>query len=352
MRIAYFAYISGGGHSGVYHKVVGQAAAWQRQGHHVRAFILTRDEPEVWRAGLKSAHVQQFAGPLSRLVSMSRLSAGVRAYRPDLVYLRYFPFYPTMLTFLLRMPVVVEVNTDDLTEFVLGSRLRSTYNGLSRGVILGRARAIVFVTQELSASPSFSRFSSRHEVITNGVDLAEYPELPLPHGGRPRLAFVGSAGQPWQGFDKVARMAALRPEWAFDIVGAPDPGGSATNITWHGTLDRAGVLATLAEAHVGIGTLALHRKKLEAASPLKVREYLAVGLPVLYAYDDADLEGLGEYSLRIANDETNVEDELDHIDRLVSASMDLRVPRSSIQHLDVSAKERQRLELFEAVVEM
>ena len=73
----------------------------------------------------------------------------------------------------------------------------------------------------------------------------------------------------------------------------------------------------LASADVGIGTLGLHRKSMDEASPLKVREYLAVGLPVLYGYRDPDADDLQPFVLKVANTPTNVVDELDRIDGFV-----------------------------------
>jgi hypothetical protein len=109
-------------------------------------------------------------------------------------------------------------------------------------------------------------------------------------------------------------------------------------------------MAALARADVGIGTLALHRKQLHEASPLKVREYLAVGLPVLYAYEDPDADVLGKGVLRIANSETNVDDEIDRVDAFVQAARGQRIPREAVAHIDYTAKEGQRLELFERLI--
>ena len=232
--------------------------------------------------------------------------------------------------------------------------MRVLYNRLTRGLLLRRARALVFVTSELSRKPSFAGFRGVHRVITNGIELAAYPSLPAIEGPAPRLAFVGTAGQPWHGLDKLVELAYRRPEWRFDIIGM-DSDAWATqappaNVAWHGALDRAGVIDVLATADVGVGTLALHRKSMNEACPLKVREYLAVGLPILYGYSDPDADDLGSHVLRIENTETNVIDALDAIDAFVTRSRGVRVPRSAVGHLDVSVKEGQRLALFNELV--
>jgi glycosyltransferase involved in cell wall biosynthesis len=357
MRIAYFAHVNAARRSGVLHKIAGQVDQWSAAGHSVRLFVATRDHDDPWSERLGDrVVVRRYDGPASRIRTMARLVERVRAFHPDLVYLRWDLFYPPMLRFPRRVPLVVELNTDDEAESALGSRLRSTYNRLTRGLLLGRARGFVFVTSELSAKPSFAGFKAVHRVVTNGIELAAYPSLPAVEGPAPRLAFVGTADQPWHGVDKLVELAARRPDWRFDIVGLGAdtallaPGPRPPNVTWHGALERARVVEVLATADIGVGTLALHRKAMTEACPLKVREYLAVGLPILYGYADPDADALGRYALRIENTETNVIDALDAIDDFVTRSRGVRVPRPAVAHIDVAVKEGQRLALFDELV--
>ena len=349
MRIAYVAHVNGGRGSGVISKIASQVEYWRAEGHAVRLFIATTDGDEPWQQSLGDVIVCRYGGPLSRLIAMARLVRAVRDFAPHLIYQRWELFYPPMLWFPGRSALVLEINTDDKAEGALGSRVRATYNALTRWIHLRRARAFVFVTPELSERTGFSRFRAKHRIITNGVDLSAYPVLPVVQAGEPRLVFVGTARQPWHGVDKLIGLAALRPGWRFDIVGI-EAEAALPNVAWHGIQERARVIEILAEADVGVGTLALHRKSMNEACPLKVREYLAVGLPVLYGYGDPDADGLGPYALRIANTETNVTEALDAIDAFVTASRGVRVPREAVAHIDVRVKEGQRLALFDELV--
>jgi len=347
MRIAYVAHVNGG-RSGVHQKIGAQVRAWQAHGHQVALFVATRSDEEAWSGLVSDTVCCRYDGGLSRMRAMTRQVRETRAFRPDLVYVRWDLFYPPMFWFPRRPPLIVEVNSDDLREYALGSPRRARYNRLTRGFLLGRARGLVFVTSELSGGSSFRGFRGLHRVVTNGIRLDDYPELPAPANERPRLAFVGTAGQPWHGIDKVVRLARARPEWSFDVVGvSPDAVDAPANMTWHGPLARQDVLGVLARADAGIGTLALHRKSMDEACSLKVREYLAVGLPVLYGYRDPDADRLGRYALRIANTESNVEDELSAIDAFIRQSIGVRVPRSMVAHIDAAGKETERLALFE-----
>jgi hypothetical protein len=348
MRIAYFAHANGGSQSGVFHKVVGQAEQWRTRGHVVRVFVLTRDDTTQWQSALGDAVVCQYDRLSSRMTAMVKLVRAMRGFCPKIVYMRRDLFYPQMVCFPARAILVIEVNDDDLHEYALGRRIRAQYNARTRNIMLRRARGLVFVTPELSLRPSFRDYPGRHYVVANGIRLDSYPTFPAPNGEHPRLVFVGTAGQPWHGVDKLVALAAMRSDWRFDIIGSRDAlHSSPPNVVWHGPLDRSKALDILARADVGVGTLALHRDSLDESSSLKVREYLAVGLPVLYASRDADTDGLDPYTLRIANTESNVVDELPRIEAFVERSRGVRVPRSSVAHIDLAQKERQRLALFE-----
>ncbi len=355
LRIAYYAHVNGASTSGVFLKIFGQVERWAAQGHDVRLFVATRDDGAQWLSRIQDASVHRYDGLRSRWRAMVEIAKDVRAYAPDLIYVRWDLFYPPMLRFPRQALLVVEVNSDDLREYRLGRQLRAGYNALTRGLVLRRARALVFVTDELARSSSFRTYPGQRRVISNGIDLAAYPSHGAPANERPRLAFVGTAGQSWHGVDKVIRLARLRPGWAFDIVGMqPSSAEAASNVTWHGPLERAGVLDVLGRADIGIGTLALHRKAMNIACPLKVREYLAVGLPVLYGYQDPDIDDvdvLGRFVLRIPNRETNVEDCLADIDVFVARVRGRRVPRSSVSHIDLARKEAERLALFADLAE-
>jgi hypothetical protein len=81
------------------------------------------------------------------------------------------------------------------------------------------------------------------------------------------------------------------------------------------------------------------------ASPLKTREYLLHGLPVLTAYHDTDF--LGEepwFLLRLPNSEDNVGTSLPAIRAWAASIRGRRVPRDAVvARLSSEGKERARL---------
>ena len=324
---------------------------WRAVGHEAQLFLFTRDETYEAANVPETPVVGRHGGPISRVVVMNDLISRIRRFRPDVLYWRSSTFYAPILRNPRSAALVVEVNTHDVHEYALGYKTRRIYNRLTRGVLLGRARALVFVTPELAQAGAFRAYPADRYVIANGIDLDVYPQLPAPCNDHPTLAFVGSPGQRWHGVDKLVALAAMRPQWRFDIVGEDAPAGPvSSNVTFHGVKDRAGVLDVLARADVGVATLALHRKSMEQSSSLKMREYLAVGLPVIYAGSDPDVDDIVPHVLRIPNTESGVMESAADIDQFVRAARGARVPRDCIAHLHVERKERERLAIFEGVL--
>jgi hypothetical protein len=121
-------------------------------------------------------------------------------------------------------------------------------------------------------------------------------------------------------------------------------------MVFHGLLEAADYSRHLARANIGVGSLALHRKRLNEASPLKVREYLATGLPVINGYTDTDYPDGADFLLTLPNTEDNVEAGLGAIRDFVAKWSTLRVPREAVGHLDYAAKEATRLDFFRTLL--
>lgn len=169
-----------------------------------------------------------------------------------------------------------------------------------------------------------------------------------------RFVFLGSAGQSWHGVDHIAELAAAKPHWRFDIVGV-ERGELALpippNMTFHGRLLQRAYQPLLDRADIAIGTLALYRKGMEEASPLKVREYLANGLPVITAYRETDFPEPVPFVLQLPNRPGNVLENLPAIERFARSWKGRRVEPDGIGHLDTAVKEAARVGYMERIRE-
>ncbi len=354
MKVAFLAHFRGGSESGILRKVASQTAAWTELGAQVGLFVATSPRSAAAWSEIPAAVSVRTPpdGPLGLLREREDLAADVRRWLPDVVYARHGLVYPGILRLARRFPVVVEVNGDDLAEFRLLSPRRYWLARLTRGLLLRRAAGLVFVTRELAASPSFTGFRRPSVVIGNGFDLASVEPAPPARNPQARLIFLGHPNTPWHGLEHIAELAAATPDWQVDVVGPrseefdqPIP----PNLVVHGLMSGGAYRPLLASADVAIGTLKLYRTAMTEASSLKVREYLATGLPVILGHRDTDFPDGAPFLLELENGPRCVLDATPRIRAFVEAWAGRRVPREAIAHLDTRPKEQARLDFLASV---
>jgi glycosyltransferase involved in cell wall biosynthesis len=340
--------------SGVIKKVLSQLAAWRQLGVEAKPFWITR-QPEILALAkqVDGQALFYYGGPLSkaRQSAMRQAVCRILDWKPDIVYFRKDLFYWAYLTLANSLPVVAEVNTDEASELQLCNWIHFLYYRATRALLDRRVKGWVFVTTELMNRPYYARQRGKKIVIANGIDIHALPSAPQAKNGRPALVFMGS-NVPWHGIDKICQLAKSFADWQFKLIGigAEELLGAPGNVTAYGFLGTDRYLPILGEADVAIGPLACHRKRMEEASPLKIREYLAVGLPVIVGCKDTDFPEGAPFLLELPNREENVETSLEPVERFVLQWMGKRVPREAVAHLDYRVKERKRLEFFSEVI--
>lgn len=353
MRIAYLVHGVHGAGSGVRAKILSQAATWSALGAEVGIFV--RCEAGAEGAWIGQPHVIKVrssrAGIPGRFLQREMLTVEVAAWRPDAVYLRQSTVSPSIVGLATAIPTVVELNTLDLAELRIASRPRYWYAIATRGLVLRAARGIVAVADEIARQESVRGLGKPIASIPNSIDLDAYEPLPAPDNAQPRLVFLGAPRLSWHGVDKIGQMAAHFPAWRFDVVG-PDAGeltDPPPNLHLHGLLRRREYLPLLAAADVAIGSLALHRKSMEEASPLKVAEYLAYGLPTIIGYSDGRFTDGAPFLLRLPNVEDSIGPCIGAIEEFVHQWRGRRVERASIVGIDARLVEGRRLEFIRSV---
>lgn len=273
----------------------------------------------------------------------------VRQFDPHVVYARFMAWYPGLERIAREFPTVFEVHGDEVDELVLNRMwVRAAYAVATRRRLLTRARGFVFITCEIAQLPRLAKFAKPSVTISNGIQIpAQVSEAP--NSSRPRVMMAVGRPAPWQGSDKFLRLAELLPDVDFVYVGSRvDLPEAQPNVTVTGSLLADGVAAELARADAAVSTLALHRKGLNAIASLKAREALALGVPLIYAYEDPDLEELDDpMLLRLDNLEDNIETGYERIHEFVLAARGQRIDEQTRRAVDIRSKEEARVAFIE-----
>lgn len=359
MRIAYQLTWHHGAESGVFKKLAAQTAYWVEQGARVGVFLLSkRPTYNEWRAALHpkvELFQQVWVNTPHRFVAANQWVNTILAWGPDIVYSRYDIYYPFLERIFRRHVSVYEINTNELLETRLGPKLRHYYRKLTRARLLSQTDGIVSVSREIINHSDFARFKQPSVVIGNGITLADFPELPPPNNSVPRLVLMGGIEHSWNGIDKALWLGRHFPTWEIDLIGVYPhelPADTPPTIHAHGKLTRDAYEPIMAQADIGLGTLALHRKQMQETSALKFTEYLAYGLPTIIAYTETHYpNGVPDFVLQIPNTEDNVQQNAAAIADFVETWHGQRVPRSALGQLDISATETRRLAFFQQLLD-
>lgn len=346
MKIAYVIPMNISNQLGVVSKVCTTLALWKSRSHEASLYTLIGSAENAALFPANSHLTFASNSMVGRVIGVKRLLNSVRLWKPDIVYMRYGLYYPWLDEFFSSFPVVLEVNSNYQQEYRVTSLGKSIYHEITKGRVLRKAKGVVAVTYEIAKTLG----NLRQPVVTiaNGVDLDGYPTSNPPQNQHPRLAFIGTPGYAWHGVEHVIEIAERFPKWYIDIIGMTNSTyPSKENVKFHGLLPKSAYQDILRKADIALGTLAFYRKGMNEGSPLKVREYLAFGLPTIIGYTDTDFSPPPPFILQIPNTPTAVRDNLENIEQFVNTWKGKRIPKHMVQHIDITTKEDTRLQFFE-----
>lgn len=355
MRIVYLVDYDLNQNSGVVQKIKQQAFEWVRQGHTVY-FISTitmsiqdSDENILFQLkplDIKFGRLGTAIKLLYRSLSTNKLLEKVDF---DIVYMRYRLYMPFFNRIFHNNKVIMEINSDDTIEYKLHSKLTHYYNILTRKFLLKKVDTFVSVSSELKKR--FLFLNKKILVIANGINVSDY-EIGINTNKKPILVFIGTPNQPWHGMDKIKSMANYFQDFQFYILGTDAQ--DTHNVKYFGYMSNKESTAIINQCDIGIGTLSLYKKGLEEASPLKTRQYLACGLPVIYAYKDTDIDESMQFTLRLENREDNldfIKIEL-FVDKIFNnKNISSQAREFAEKFLDYEKKEKRRLNFFKEILD-
>jgi glycosyltransferase involved in cell wall biosynthesis len=282
--------------------------ALRRAGHDVR--VVGPAYVESGRFGSERKYIHRLKALLPRFVyellelayairAYFRLIRAARQYKPDIIYERYNLFQPAgiWLRNRTKAPLLLEVNAPLFEE-------RSVFSGISLKAIASwseryvwrNADAVLPVTKVLAEYLLAAGVEkSTVTVIPNGVDLAEFnggmdrsaAKCRLHLDGKLVIGFVGFVRE-WHRLDTIIRLLT-GAEFADVVLLVVGDGparaeleslamgiGVVERVQFAGLVERENLLS-----YMSAFDIALQPSVVPYASPLKIFEYMAMGLAIV-----------------------------------------------------------------------
>jgi glycosyltransferase involved in cell wall biosynthesis len=232
-----------------------------------------------------------------------------------LIYYRYYQSNLLLNWFFYflrkRNHLYVEVNSKINNELKITNKLLYLINKLSEKIVYKAAHAVLPVTPELADYVHSIEPSCRTRVLGNGYDYLEVNTVPSINPDlrefinlgkhKTKFIFVFSEGQIWQGLDKIIDIINLSDNFCLYIVGRIDRlqnmGLSTSSLAPDkffilGLRDAQELKFLYENCDFAFGSFAWERLNMTEAVPLKVREYLYFGLPVIIGYVETQITGV------------------------------------------------------------
>jgi len=348
-QIAYIFDWKFGPDTGVAKKVLDQVNAWNSFGLQTKLIVCTdKQYATSWLAQDLPVKVYTYSNLLTRrkarneALKYAKQNGDVKAF-----YMRYGIFTIPMLFFMLKNRVIIELNFKGFEEYKRRSVLLYSYMRLTRKFIFMKSAGACAVTQEIFDEFKLeTRGRVNAGVFPNSIDLQKIKSLPLNFSKEINLVFVGSPGQIWHGVDRVIELAEIFKMYKFHVIGPTPPENlkNCENIVFTGEIYGAELTTYLSSMDIGISSLAMERNNLKEGSPLKTREYLAAGLPVIAGYRDTAITANSDFFLDLSastwpiNATTKLE-----IEKFVGRWKGKRVSKSLLNGIDSAVIEKKRV---------
>lgn len=330
-RILYLVRTPRNGQDNLHAKFAGQMAAMRRLGHTVHH--LAWDAQGLWLCGdgeprlVRRAHGARLPG-YSHYLLYKDLMAALRSLNTpyDLVYMRYMPVFagaPKALRACKKQGarLVVEHHTFPFRYARSSAAWMQPFFWYNDRVF-ARIAPLVDLHAVMGDDPGGTLMGRPAIPITNGVDVES---LPLHRGlSEPAdmhmLALASMSC--WQGYDRLIRAMAAYPgpeKVVLHLAGSEGDGSLAAwmklaqeenlgdRVVYEGELHGEKLDELVDRCDIGVGSLAIYKRRIQNVITLKLREYMARGLPFLYTVEKTDVPWEEAFSLQVPNDDSPID---------------------------------------------
>ncbi|GAB5539896.1 MAG: hypothetical protein Salg2KO_19990 [Salibacteraceae bacterium] len=299
----------------------------------------------------------------------SQIVEPIRKVKADLVVMRDFPMTKSGVSFIRSIQdvskVLLESNTDIPSELKMKA-LNNEWAALEfkkewkyRPRVVKNICGVIAVTHELAQLASKNGVpSERIHVFSNGIETGKVGVKDFPDTSILKGVFIAGTKSAWNGIDRLQKsLEGYRGKVTLniDVIGIEGEAQHLNNgcsIEYHKALSSDELAQRLGEYHFGLSTLALFRKNMREASALKVRSYLAAGLPIVLAYDDTDIQSDYPFIHRVSNTEEAIS-----FEDVMVQFMPLFIPQTKLDiqkfvsiHLDIVRKQKKLILFFEQIL--
>ena len=345
MKILYIIDVPFIKNKGVFIKAINQIEIWRELGYEVLLYSLYHGD----FFNLEKEYILHKRNKFKVYINLNRstkkLYFFLKENKIDIVYSRQLLFTKYLFKILKENNVIFEINSDAKIEYKKRSFLTYLYYSLTNGLINKKLKGVIYVSNELKEK-LYSIFNSHSTVIGNGLRIRNHEHNK--NSSSRSVVFIGSKEHYWNGFDKIIKLARRLKNIKFNIIGIK--GNSENNLIYHGKLNEKEAEKIILNSTIGISTLSLFKKGMIEASPLKSRLYLSLGVPIIYAYKDTDLDGNEIFAKQFPNDDSdiNIEEFLDffkkvELNKLKICNEIILFSRKKLSH---EVKELKRIKFF------
>lgn len=259
--------------------------------------------------------------------ALEQLENDLKDKKFDYIYLRYPCADPYLLGFIIknRNKVIIEFQSKVLAELqnLNVHRARLVMERSLLPFILRYSKAIIGVTKEIEHYYKKKSILGRVKsiAVSNGIAVDSIPlrKPPKDINGELNLLCVSSMHE-WHAVDRVIKGMALYDNDILVNLHIVGQGQQLkvlkdlvnkyklnSNIFYYGTKTKEELDMLFNKCHIAIGSLGLHRIDLKFASTLKVREYMARGIPFILGYKDDDIkERINKYAYNVPADDSPI----------------------------------------------
>ena len=341
MNILFSAFINPERKSGVDKKIYGQIKAFEKLGHNVWYFTFSDGKLILHNGDNSEVLFGVSANSIGYYMALEKgMRYACRKLPLDMVYIRHIfctPFHLKTLRIFKNNGVaaVEEIPTypyDELNKHFASLSYKAA-SFIDKATRSGYKKCLDYFT---TYSKDRTIFGVPCINLDNGVDFDTLRYIPTEFP-EDRIDMIAvSAMSPCHGYERaiegIAQYMKTSPGLPvhLHLVGDGPERASWEELTdrhnlrdyvhFHGHCIGDDLIRIFDQCQIGLSILGMYKMGMEAVSPLKTREYAAMGKPFVYANDELNIDSSTPFCLRIENDASplDIEKIIDFYNRVKS----------------------------------